>query len=83
MSIEHGVGDFQFLRKFARLLQLWVHGDYEDLQALVAIPFMKLLEMNHLLTGERSVPREEAYSGLGLRFFALVVAKGQSSILAY
>jgi len=55
VALKNGISHFEFLGQLARLLQLRMHGDHEDLEALVGISIMKLLEMNHLLTRERSV----------------------------
>lgn len=55
VPLENGISHFEFLGKLARLLDLRVHRDHENVKTFVTIPFVKFLEMNHLLTRERSV----------------------------
>jgi len=55
VAVENGIRDLEFPGKLASLLDFWMHGNHEDLKSLAGIAFVKLLEMNHLLAGERSV----------------------------
>jgi hypothetical protein len=55
VPVEDRVGDLQFFGELSSLVRVWVHGDHEHVQTLIAVSLMKLLEMAHLLAGERSV----------------------------
>ena len=55
VAIEHGIRNFEFRGQLSGFLGVGVHRDHEDLETLVGVAFVKLLEMNHLLAGERSV----------------------------
>lgn len=55
VALKNRIGHFEFLGQLARLLDLRVHRDHENVETFVTIPFVKFLEMNHLLTRKRSV----------------------------
>jgi hypothetical protein len=49
VSVEDGISHLEFLGQRAGFLEVWVHGDHEDLEALAGEAIVKFLEMNHLL----------------------------------
>ena len=55
VPIKYGIRYFEFLGQLSGFLGVGVHRDYENLETPVGVAFVKLLEMNHLLAGERSV----------------------------
>jgi hypothetical protein len=63
-------------------LAVWVHRDREHKQPVLRLFLVQLLEMDHLLAGEASIPREEEDRGLGMRRLAILVGEEELPVNA-
>lgn len=71
----------EFARESAGRFTIRVDCDGVDEEAGVRVAFVQFLEMNHLLTAERSVPREEA-DGRAVAVLATVRVSEEQAVAA-
>lgn len=78
MAVENRVGDTKLFRLITSLLKIRKHRDRKHKDAFLTVLLMELLEMNHLLSRERSVAGEESDSDFRVANFAVLTTEGET-----